>query len=150
MGLFKKYKFIIISILFVIALLGIGLLVVNMVTNKSVEGSNNNNKNSGKDSKTLYYFMMNNCGHCIKFSENPDGWPAVQSYIKKNKHALKVKRIDINNRPSDINKYENDYIDNKISTVPHINVYNHTKQKWEESYNGNRDRVSLQKYVNKQ
>lgn len=159
MKFFKKYKYILSVLLFVVLLLVIGFFTINMVSNKITEGYNNqnggaNNQNK-KDSKTLYYFMWNKCGYCTQFTEDPNGWPALQNYIATKAPEMKIKRIDVGQQKfgnidaneAELKAYEVKYMDT-FKTVPHIAIFNHTKQKWEDAYEGSRDKQSLQKYVN--
>lgn len=160
MNLLYRHKKLVIIVIFAVILI-VGLyFFISMVSNKSLEKfgnkkkSNNENKKSNNEAKksninqnadkVLYYFYFASCPFCVKFSQDANGWNAIRAYAKDKGYTVMKKDIHADK----LTQKEQEYVNKNLKTVPHLTIHNKTKNSWTE-YKGNRDLISLKKFVEK-
>lgn len=165
MNLLYRHKKLVITVIFAFVLI-VGLyFFISMVSNKSLEKFGNKKKDNKKDNnkdnnegkkvksninknadKILYYFYFATCPFCVKFSQDANGWPATRKYAEEK--GYKVVKKDIHS--DKLTGKEQEYVNKNLKTVPHLTIYNKNdnKNQWVQ-YEGNRDLMSLKKFIEK-
>ena len=133
--------------LMIITVILFTILVIRHFFNTSVEGFEANASNFestlGTSGKSLVLFYADWCPHCTKFKPT---WETVSTSVNSEENK-KMISIDVGDNSSESQKLMKEYNVSGFPTIVLIDKSN--DKKTIETYEGGRDKSSLESYVNK-